>query len=140
MAKGNEVCTITQIDFNKVKGITCSVVPVIIQDNRTKKVLLLAYTDESCLKESLQTGLVCLWSTSRNKRWLKGQTSGDYLQLCEVRLNCDSNSLLYLVKPLGHGVCHTKINGLARSTCFFSRVELRGQQLLQKEIKPRRKK
>jgi phosphoribosyl-AMP cyclohydrolase len=137
MGKSINDWTIAQIDFNKVKEITNPVVPVVIQDARTKKVLLLAYTDESCLKESLQTGLVCLWSTSKNERWPKGETSGDRLQLCEVRLNCDSNSLLYLVKPLGHGVCHTKVNGQTRSTCFFSLVEWRDQQLLQTEIKER---
>jgi phosphoribosyl-AMP cyclohydrolase len=131
---------IVQIDFSKIKKITSPVVPVIIQNIRSKKVLLLGYTNLACLKFSLRNNLVCLWSTSRQKRWLKGQTSGDYLQLCEVRLNCEQNSLLYLVKPLGRGVCHTKVKGKTRSTCFYRQIIWRNKQLKLTKLKKKEKK
>ena len=67
-----------------------------------------------------KTGLATFWSTSRNELWVKGATSGDTLQLVDVRVNCEQNSLLYLVRLLGGGVCHTRdADGHTRRTCYY---------------------
>ena len=64
--------------------------------------------------------MATFWSTSRNELWIKGKTSGDYLELIEVRVNCEQNSLLYLVKPVGKGACHTKNeDGTPRRGCYY---------------------
>lgn len=112
-----------KLDFDKLKSIVASgesVIPVVVQDADTKAVLILAYTNQVALEESLRTGYATFWSTSRNELWEKGKTSGNRLALVSVRINCEDNSLLYLVKPLGEGVCHTKDeSGTYRSTCFY---------------------
>jgi phosphoribosyl-AMP cyclohydrolase len=68
--------------------------------------------------------VAAFWSTSRDELWVKGATSGDTLELVEVRVNCEQNSLLYLVKPLGQGACHTKgADGQARPSCYYRRIK-----------------
>lgn len=112
-----------KLDFEKLKSVAAcgeSVIPVIVQNADTKAVLILAYTNQVALEESLRTGYAVFWSTSRNKLWEKGKTSGNRLALVSVRVNCEDNSLLYLVKPLGEGVCHTKDEwGRHRDTCYY---------------------
>ena len=67
--------------------------------------------------------MCCLWSTSRNELWVKGATSGDTLDLDDVRINCEQNSLLFLVTPRRKGACHTKdSNGESRISCYYRRV------------------
>src|SRR5580658_9197947 len=99
-----------QLDFTKLQKIAKSgsaVVPVVVQDADSHEVLVVAYANETALAATLKTGLVTFWSTSRNELWVKGATSGDTLQIVDVRVNCEQNSLLYLVRMVG-GVCHTK--------------------------------
>ena len=68
---------------------------------------------------SLKTGIATFWSTSRNELWIKGATSGDTLEIVDIRVNCEQNSLLYLVRMTG-GVCHTKdAQGRTRKTCYY---------------------
>ena len=100
--------------FEKRGGL----VPVIVQDARTKEVLMLAYTDAAGLLETLLNGLACFFSTSRNERWLKGETSGNTQRVIQILIDCDGDALIYLVEPQGEGAaCHTG----ARS-CFFRSV------------------
>src|SRR5580700_11412924 len=73
------------------------VVPVVLQDADSKAVLYIGYANEQALRETLRTQRAVLWSTSRNELWRKGDTSGDVLDLVEVRVNCEQNSILYLV-------------------------------------------
>ena len=112
-----------KIDFEKLNSVVgCgeSVILVVVQDADTKAVLILAYTNQVALEESIRTGYAVFWSTSRNELWEKGKTSGNRLALVSVRVNCEDNSLLYLVKPLGEGVCHTKDEwGRYRDTCYY---------------------
>ena len=114
------------IDFAKVQQIGATgaaVVPVAVQDADSKDVLILAYANEAALQHTLEHGVATFWSTSRNELWVKGATSGDALQVVEVRTNCEQNSLLYLVRPLGAGACHTKnAAGQARPSCYYRRV------------------
>ena len=64
--------------------------------------------------------MATFWSTSRNELWIKGKTSGDYLEIIEICVNCEQNSILYKVVPRGKGACHTKNrDGKARSGCYY---------------------
>lgn len=72
------------------------------------QVLILAYANEEALRETRRRRVCVLWSTSRHKLWVKGETSGDYLDLVTVLVNCEQNSLLYLVRPRRTGACHTR--------------------------------
>ncbi|MBN1978927.1 MAG: phosphoribosyl-AMP cyclohydrolase [Anaerolineae bacterium] len=123
LEEGNDLL----IDFDKLDQVAqCgeAVVPVAVQDADTKEVLIVAYANEVALKYTLEHGVAAFWSTSRNRLWVKGETSGDTLQLVEVRVNCEQNSLLYLVRPLGQGACHTKCaDGTARRSCYYRRIK-----------------
>ena len=114
------------LDFFKLKNnITSEAIPVVVQHVETKEVLILAYINEIALKESLQLRQAVFWSTSRNELWHKGSTSGDILELLEVRVNCEQNSLLFLVRPVGVGVCHTRNkDGVSRSSCYYRQLSL----------------
>jgi phosphoribosyl-AMP cyclohydrolase len=115
------------LDFEKLcKVATCQdpVVPVIVQDVKTKEVLILAYANEKALRHTLESGLATFWSTSRNELWIKGKTSGDELKIAEVRVNCEQNSLLYLVEMVGRGSCHVKdASGQTRFGCYYRRIK-----------------
>jgi phosphoribosyl-AMP cyclohydrolase len=123
LEEGNELL----IDFEKLdKVVRCdeTVVPVAVQDADSKEVLIVAYANKTALKYALEHGVAAFWSTSRNELWVKGETSGDTLQLVEVRVNCEQNSLVYIVKPLGEGACHTKnADGTSRRSCYYRRIE-----------------
>jgi len=115
------------LGFGKLRRVAekCpNVIPVVVQDWQTKEVLILAYANERALQETLEKGVAVFWSTSRNKLWRKGETSGCVLKIKEVRINCDQNSLLYLVeKPAGIGACHAEDeNGGFRESCFYRRI------------------
>lgn len=114
------------IDFDKLKKVGeagAAVVPVVVQDVDSREVLIVAYANAEALDYTLEHGVATFWSTSRNELWVKGATSGDTLELAEVRVNCEQNSLLYLVRPLGAGACHTKNTaGRARQSCYYRRI------------------
>ena len=108
----------------KVAGTGQDVLPVVVQHADTKEVLILAYANRQALDYSRENKTAAFWSTSRNELWVKGATSGDTLALVEIRVNCDQNSLLYLVRPLGAGACHTKgPDGKARASCYYRKIE-----------------
>ncbi|GEM_PF-200650 len=114
------------IGQDQEKGI----MPVVVQHWLTKEVLILAYVNREALKYSLRHHIAAFWSTSRNELWVKGLTSGCVLKLVEIRVNCEQNSLLYLVEPIkGEGACHTKENGVYRKDCFYRRILFNGKQL-----------
>jgi len=119
--------TALMLDFNKLQDIVkgeAGVIPVAVQDADTKEVLIVAYVNREALAYTLSHGVAAFWSTSRNELWIKGATSGDKLELVDVRVNCEQNSLLYLVRPLGAGACHTRgADGNARSGCYYRRIE-----------------
>ena len=114
------------LDFKKLQKIAhcgADVLPVVAQNAETKEVLILGYVNELALKTAQETGMATFWSTSRNELWVKGKTSGDYLKLKEIRVNCEQNSLLYLVVPKGKGACHTKNEvGIAREGCYYRKI------------------
>ena len=112
-----------QLDFLKLQKVAKTglpVLPVVVQDADSLDVLVVAYANREALEHSLKTGIATFWSTSRNELWIKGKTSGDTLELVDVRVNCEQNSLLYLVRMQGGGVCHTKdAEGHTRQTCYY---------------------
>ena len=100
------------------------VIPVVVQDGNTKEVLICAYANEDAVKITLETGIATFWSTSRNELWVKGKTSGDVLNILEVRVNCEQNSLLYIVNPVRAGACHVKDkNGKTLPSCYYRRLQ-----------------
>ena len=115
-----------RIDFKKLEKVAAcgeDVIPVAVQDADTKEVLILAYANQRALDSTLKNGTAAFWSTSRKELWVKGSTSGDTLELVEIRVNCEQNSLLYLVRPRGRGACHTKDEtGTPRRTCYYRRL------------------
>ncbi len=111
-----------QLDFDKLAAVaraSRSVVPVVLQNADSGEVLFVAYADAEALRETLSSGTAVLWSTSRDELWHKGTSSGDVLDLVEVRVNCEQNSLLYRVRLRG-GTCHTRDpSGATRRSCYY---------------------
>ena len=104
--------SIEEIDFTKRNGL----IPVVLQDRKTKDVLMLAYTNKEALDNTLRTGNAWFWSTSRNKLWMKGEESGNIQPVLDVCVDCDSDALLYLIDSEG-AVCHT-----GSRSCFHNRL------------------
>lgn len=90
------------IDFNKNKD---GLVPAIIQDATTKNVLMLGYMNEEALKKTQKTNLVTFYSRTKNRLWTKGEESGNVLNMVEIKLDCDNDTLLITVNPKGP-TCH----------------------------------
>ena len=99
------------------------VIPVAVQNADTKEVILVAYTNEYAMKESFAKKKLILWSTSRNKLWFKGETSGETFDLLEAYVNCEQNSLLYIVRPCRGGICHTKNKAGAPRNCYYRKID-----------------
>lgn len=96
------------MDFDKMGGL----VPAIIQDAVTKNVLMLGFMNEEAYQKTIDTKKVTFWSRTRNCLWTKGETSGNYLNLVDIRLDCDNDTLLVKVHPQGP-TCH-----LGTDTCW----------------------
>lgn len=120
--KALEEGTILEIEFDKRGGL----VPGVVQDARDGRILMLAYINAAALDKTLASGMATFWSTSRNELWTKGETSGDFLKIVEVLVDCDQDALVYRVEPQGSGACHTKDpdSGQTRKSCFYRRVDL----------------
>ena len=116
------------LDFKKLDSVS-GVIPVAVQNARTLEVLLIAYTNELALRETMRTRELVLWSTTRNSLWRKGSAeSGNGFAVEEIRVNCEQNSLVYLVTPMKGGMCHTKnANGEHRRSCYYRRINEQGE-------------
>lgn len=115
---------IMDIDFNKNKD---GLVPAIIQDATTKNVLMLGFMNEDALNKTLQTKLVTFFSRTKNRLWTKGEESGNTLDLVDIKLDCDKDTLLVQVNPKGP-TCHKGTDtcwneGNASNYGFFSTLE-----------------
>ena len=99
-------------DFNKMK-----LIPAIVQDYKTKDVLMLAYVNEESYKYMIDNKQTCFYSRSRQELWHKGETSGDFQNIKGMYLDCDKDTLLIYVEQLGKGACHT-----GSYSCFFNEV------------------
>jgi len=123
--------TMTTLNFNKMNGL----IPAIIQDASTNKVLMLGFMNEESLEKTKQTGLVTFYSRTKNRLWTKGETSGNYLRVKEIIPDCDNDTLLIKVLPDGV-VCHT-----GSQTCFGeeNKTELEFLNYLTNLIESRKK-
>lgn len=101
------------MDTEKIKFDDKGLVPVVVQDVKTNAVLMLAYMNRESIEKTLETGNMVYYSRSRQKLWLKGETSGNFQTLRELKIDCDGDTLLALVEQQGVA-CHT-----GNYTCFF---------------------
>ncbi len=95
-----------------------------MQHADTKEVILVAYANEEAVERSISSRIATFWSTSRNALWIKGEESGNSFELIEIRVNCEQNSLLYLVRPKGGGICHTKNSRRQARNCYYRQLDL----------------
>jgi len=100
------------IDLSTLSFDESGLIPVVVQDESTKDVLMLGYANRETLKETLETGRMVFFSRSRQQRWLKGETSGNFLHVKNVAVDCDQDALLVTAHPEGP-TCH-----LGSTTCF----------------------
>lgn len=103
-----------QLDFKKADGL----VTAVIQDHSTSRVLMVGYMNEEAWRKTLETGCAVFFSRSRNKLWMKGETSGHRLVVKEIRTDCDTDAVLVSVEALGPGVCHA-----GYESCFYRRLD-----------------
>ena len=104
------------IDIKNLKFDKDGLIPAIVVDSISKKVLTLAYMNEQSLKITMEKKLACFWSRSRNELWLKGETSGNYQHVVSITADCDMDALTVVVEPDGPA-CHT-----GAESCFFNPV------------------
>jgi phosphoribosyl-AMP cyclohydrolase len=96
-------------------------VPAVAQDAASGEVLMLAWMDREALRRTVESGDATYWSRSRKALWTKGETSGQFLRVREVRLDCDADAVLLKVESVKGVACHT-----GRRRCFFNRLEGEG--------------
>ena len=102
------------MDFSKLNGL----IPAVIQDAESAEVLMVGFMNEEALRLTTESGFATFFSRSRSKLWMKGETSGNRLQVVEMLTDCDDDTVLVKVKRLGDGnVCHT-----GERSCFFRTV------------------
>lgn len=102
-----------ELDFDKMNGL----IPAIIQDNYTQKVLMLGFMNEEAYEKTVKTGKVTFFSRTKNRLWTKGEQSGNFLHVVSIKADCDNDTLLIMVHPDGP-VCHT-----GTDTCWGEKNE-----------------
>ena len=107
-----------KIKLSNIKYNKDGLVPVIVQDFNTQKVLMLAYSNKEAIKLTLEKKTAYFWSRSRDELWLKGATSGNYLKILNILIDCDNDSLVYKVDLGINKACHT-----GEESCFFKEIE-----------------
>ncbi|MBP8083511.1 MAG: phosphoribosyl-AMP cyclohydrolase [Spirochaetes bacterium] len=112
-------------DFSKA-----GLIPVIAQDYETREVLMLAYMNEEAWKMTLEKGYACYFSRSRNKIWMKGESSGHTQRVIEIMIDCDLDTVLLMVEQNGGAACHE-----GYKSCFFRSVKDGEVVINQKQIK-----
>ena len=102
------------LDFSKLGGL----ITAVIQDHQTGRVLMVGFMNDEAFRKTVETGFATFFSRSRNKLWLKGETSGHRLVVKEISTDCDKDALLIQVEALGPGVCHE-----GYQSCFFRKLD-----------------
>jgi phosphoribosyl-AMP cyclohydrolase len=102
------------LDFSKLDGL----IPAVVQDEKSGRVLMVGFMNSEAFQKTIESGNVTFFSRSRNKLWMKGESSGHVLKVKDISTDCDDDSLLIQVDSLGPGVCH---NGY--ESCFYRRLE-----------------
>ncbi len=103
-----------KLNFKKLKGL----IPAIVQDYKTKKVLMLAFMNEEAWKKTIKTGMATYYSRSRAKIWTKGELSGNMQLVKEILVDCDEDTVLLKVKQVGNAACHT-----GYESCFYRKLK-----------------
>lgn len=107
-------------------------IPAVIQDRHSGKVLMLGYMNAEACQQTLDSGFVTFFSRTRQKLWTKGETSGHRLVVREIRVDCDQDALLIQAELAGPGCCH-----LGYRSCFFRKLTERGEEIiLEREFDP----
>ncbi len=114
-----------KIDFAKGDGL----VPVIVQDYRSREVLMVAYMNREAWEKTQKTGKAHYYSRSRRGLWLKGEESGHYQEIKDAFIDCDNDTLLIQVKQLGEGACH-----MGYRSCFFRKKQGKNWRLVAKRV------
>ncbi|NCB08304.1 MAG: bifunctional phosphoribosyl-AMP cyclohydrolase/phosphoribosyl-ATP diphosphatase HisIE [Bacteroidia bacterium] len=115
-----EFKNISQVNFEKLGGL----VPAVIQDNETMKVLMVGFMNREALEKTEELGKVTFFSRTKNRLWTKGEESGNFLNVVSIHMDCDDDTLLIKANPVGP-VCHT-----GADTCFFETNAKEGVQFL----------
>jgi len=102
-------------------------IPVVAQDYRTGEIRMVAYANEEAVKKTIETGYAHYYSRSRQKLWKKGETSGELQRVREIRVDCDNDTLIYLIEQEKNRACHT-----GERNCFFRNLE--GEYVLKKPL------
>ena len=102
------------LNFEKYGGL----VPAIVQDAATGEVLMLAFMNKLSWQKTIETGKATYWSRTRQKLWVKGETSGHVQTVKEIRIDCDDDTVLLKVEQVGGAACHT-----GHQSCFYKKVE-----------------
>ena len=98
---------------------------VAVQETSTGQLLMMASVNAEALEKTLETKLATFWSTSRKTLWTKGETSGDFLKIDRILIDCDQDALVYQVTLMGRGVCHTyDLQGNHRKACFYRELDI----------------
>jgi len=113
------------VDFKKGNGLA----PAIVQDAATGEVLMLGYMNEASLKKTLETKRACFFSRSRQKLWVKGETSGHVQRVKEILIDCDRDTILLKVEQVGGATCHTGYR-----SCFYRRIEEDGLRVFGEKV------
>lgn len=114
------------LQFEKRGGF----LPVAVQETSTGQILMLASVNKEALTKTLTTNMATFWSTSRNTLWTKGETSGDFLQIDKIFIDCDQDAVVYKVTLVGDGVCHTyNAKGEHRKACFYRELNMKENKL-----------
>jgi phosphoribosyl-AMP cyclohydrolase len=107
-------------------------IPAVVQDRRSGKVLMLGYMNDEACRRTLDSGYVTFFSRSRQKLWTKGETSGHRLKVREIRVDCDHDALLIQADLAGPGCCH-----MGYKSCFFRKLTAQGEEIiLEREFDP----
>ncbi len=103
-----------ELDFSKLDGL----IPAVIQDHQTGRVLMVGFMNDEAFRQTVESGFATFFSRSRNKLWLKGESSGHRLIVKEISTDCDADTILLKCESLGPGVCHE-----GYQSCFYRKLE-----------------
>ena len=109
------------LDFDKAGGL----IPAVVQDHETGEVLMLAYQNREAFERTRETGRMHYYSRSRDKLWMKGETSGHVQEVQEIRVDCDLDAVVFRIRQHGGAACHTGYR-----SCFHRRLEPQGELTL----------
>ena len=115
--KNVETVQLSTKTLNQLKFNDDGLIPAIVQDYKTKEVLMMAYMNRASLKKTLQLKKTCFWSRSRKEYWVKGMTSGHFQHVKNIYYDCDLDTLLITVRQIG-AACHTM-----KKSCFYRKIK-----------------